>query len=517
MAVDNTIQKIINGLEVLIVADGLNSIPDINVKENTDMTRLISEVVNMEISVDPSNENLVPAIFKSLNEKLSGVDNVVLNEINNISMKFASELESCFSVLKDDIAVKVKDLQNNIKERYVQYIKREGADSLLEENDNLNVTENDYVFIKWKNINTPSEMNTVISEACTNVNLTNHDINSFNLSVIKEKLLFKTSTIDTSPETIKEIEDALVEFANDDSYNLTDVSVRLFLNMLISENSYATYFNRILSTLIVNPANTVVELLSFCDNYITFADIVSKDKVGISDKMIAEAYSTFIGNVNAMMKTIYACLYICLHIKTTVFNNKLILTKNIINGDEYDKFVEEGHHIEEIYKFLKAFHRTIDVPTNGISTASIIVAETDKRLQQENVSIELESKIIKSRCLNLAYTSVTNEYAKPFLQQIYTDENSKYDYYLDKINRNIRIAKSALHGKFENLEDNLFAFIINSFYSDSLVSVLYESLGNEYSEMAKKSSTIEESDIISANIKTASDIILSYLVNKLCI
>jgi len=497
-------------------------IPSLQFKKMSDLFRISELLSNIEITnngdVDEIFDNVASQIIEKANdpEKTS-----ILNELNNISMSFANELENAFNIITNEVDPIVEDLKSKIKDRYVFNIKKEGAEEILEDTEDKTPILDDYVFLSWTGINSQNDIDDTISAATTNVGLNKQEISKFNLGIITTKSAFIGDFEDTTltEEAKKNAIDVLVKRFGSVSSTLNDNSLKQFINILTSSDQYSAFCKMNINKMKQQKlaVQNCIEFLNLSNNFDTLANAIRKDTAGLDSVLTQATIDKILNNIEVLRKTMYAYKYYCLYQKTVTFNGKLILSSNVINSPEYNTFVNEGHSLEDIYNFIKAMYDQRDLPMNGINTSTVLTEKIDDRLSKINKAKEMNASYIKNKSMISAFNVVCFDYIKDIVNDHVEDADSDdVKKTLSEYHAKMNHFSSKLRGKPENLDDALYEFVIHLKYEDTLIYTLYRQLGSEYINMSKNKENIDEMDIFSANTKVSIDIILDYLINRSC-
>jgi len=502
-------------------------LPNISFTKFSDLNRFVQELsgINVTINNNDSYEEIIDNISKGIIETgLSPENKQIMNDLNNISMSFASNIESAFSTITKVVDPIVSDLKEKIKDQYVFNIKKEGAENLLnDEKDNKPLLD-DFVILKWENLNSQMLVNDIINTACANANISKEDLNKFNLDIIIQKLSFAKDFKDNqiSKEAKDKVLDVLIKKYSNDSTEINDSVLNIFFDALTSLKAYTSLCKDIQKKM-KDTSRTVtncIEFISFFTNFDVFIKALKNGRIDLSDMLNQNVIDNILSNTDVVSKTLYAMKYYCLYQKNVFYKDKLILSNRVINDDEYQKYISKGNTLEDIYNYLKAMYPSGIIPIKGISTSSVLNTDITEKLIKANKAKEFKETYIKVNALNKAFSLVCTNYIKDILD---SEEKDNEDHLSDKFIHELKESvekinrfSSRLQGRIENLDDVLYEFIIHLNYEDTLIYTLYKNLGKEYIDLAKAKEDIDSSDIFAANAKVTSDLILNFMFNKLC-
>lgn len=498
-------------------------IPPISFTKLSDLNRFVQELSNVDVANSGNQSEFMDNLSKAVIEL--GEDpknNTIINSLSNLSTSFASDIETAFSTITKDVDPIVEELKAKIQDQYIFNIKKEGAENLLEDDQDKTPALDNFYILKWENLNSPTSVNDVISTACSDANINKEELNKFNLSVIIEKVSFagQFKHTEVSPEATKAATDALTKRFSSVSSDINDSLVKMFFSLLTSQKSYIAFCTN-LKAKMKNPSlvlSNCIEFISLVTNFTSFGTSIKNGTVDLSNVLNQNTIDNVEANIDVVLKTCYAMEYYCLYQKNFLYDGKLILNKTTINNVEYEKYVTEGNSLENIYNFLKAMYPDRNVPINGISTSTVTGTNIADKLSKVNQSKEFQEKFIKSTALNKAFSFTCTDYVKDILNSNKEDNelSNRFVHELKESAQKVNRFTSRLQGKLEKIDDVLYEFVIHMNYEDTLVYTLYKKLGQGYINLAKAKTDIDEKDIFAANTQASIDLLLEYLINKLC-
>ena len=160
----------IQPLKVLFLQDNFSEIPDIKIKPNSDIGLIASSVASLALTAAPAEDGRtqIANIFDDISGYIDDNQNILrLQSLEYSSKAFATTIENSYETLNVTISATVDNIRKGIDTRYIELMKREKAEGLIE-GDVIEANENDYSFLEWGRLTSSMIQNEVVEAACTN-------------------------------------------------------------------------------------------------------------------------------------------------------------------------------------------------------------------------------------------------------------------------------------------------------------------------------------------------------------
>lgn len=509
---------VIAPMRELVLQEKVADMPEIELKGDTDISLLVSNIATAAFTQEPtsSQKKRVMSMFDTMTEYFEDDTNIIRTQsTDHISKSLGSILENAYSTVINEIGSMVDDLRSQIEDKFAYYLKIEKADDLLDQA--VEVTENDYTFLKWEKLRSPARHIEITEQACENINLNRVDLSVVNLGYIQSKLKFSDgfSTISLEKDTREAVLDSLLSTFTADSYGISEQRITRFLKVGLSQVDYSTFCATIQSQMkkITETPSNVIFLLQLANDFQT---IMGRAKIVMADHTDSNTLSSFVKNLDSVYKTVTAVLYYCLYNKQVRFKDKLILTKNIINNETYQAFLKDGKTINDIHNYLKAYHLSTELPTGGISLELVMNSDVAERLNKAAAVNKTNAKFIKSKCLIKAYQYTLNTFIKQIMEEDlfgYTDDRS----IVKKFAVIAKARSNMFGGDIGKVDDALYDVLISTFYSNDLTATVFSYMRKSMTDLSKSAESIDDVSILDAEVDASVYMLTDYLFDKLTV
>lgn len=506
---------VIAPMRELMLQEKVANIPDIELKGNTDISLLVSNIATASFTLDATSspKKKMNATFDTITEYFDDDTNVIRTQsVEHITKALGAILENSYGTIVEDIGSMVDDLREKIERRFSEHLASNGADDLLE--NDVEVTEADYAILRWEKLRSPSRQDEIITTACSNINISTEKLTLVNLGHIQSKLKFNAAMVEVhlDPEVRQAILDKLLATFTTDKYGISEDRIDRFLKVSFSKVAYSTFCATILAKMkkIDDVPATVMFLLQLANDFQT---IMGRANMIISDKASASDLQHWVLNAKQLDKTMMAVLYYCLYHKQVKFKGKLLLSRTILNNDTYQKFLKEGHVIREIRDYLKAYYREVEVPLGGVSLNAVLTTNVSERLAKQSALNRTNARFIKTKYLMQAYRVTMNE----FISKVIEEDLFSYSEDRSIVARFASIAKSrsiAFNGDIGKVDDALYDVLITTFYPDDLVATVFSYTRRAMTNLALESD-IDDEKILDAEVDSSVHILTDYIYDKL--
>ncbi len=504
--------QVIQPLKELVIQDEFDKIPEIKLNPNSDLSLISSNVASLSMTTDPTEDRSAQTatIFDSIGDYMVDNRNLMrLQTIEHMSKSFAVSLENSYSVLNTTIAQTVDGIIASLTTRYTELMVREKAETLIA--DDHIPAESDYTILDWGNLNNIGKRNEVIDVACYNAGIKNPEMSSLSLSYIKKKADFSSSFADTNipDEVAEKVLAKLNEVFTGEGSIIDPQHVKQLWSIITSKNSYSGFCSLTMTKFDDN-RNVVLNCLHFLEITEIFESICDGVPQLVVDELGENTYQSVLSNIETLGKTLFAIEYWLLAMKELVFDNKLILTKEILNGPIYEDFVGNGKSIVDVHNYLKAFYFDTTIPLNGISVDVVTSADTEERLTRSASKLLANATFIKSKCLIAAYEHamrqfILNDEAKVMFPQ--ANNRAFVPVFLK-----VAMAKASyLGGNIANVDKVVYDLIIETFYPNTLVATMYKYLGRNFDDLADNGDDITDSSIVESQCVAVIELLTDYL------
>lgn len=502
------VEQVINPLKELFLQDSLSGVPSITINENSDLGLISTDIASSAVTIKDheSEADQLNDIFNSIGNYFDNDQNVSrLSIIDKTSKSFALSLERSYEELNSKIIPLANTITEKIVNRYRELMIRENADNLL--TDQNEPSESQYSFLDWGS-KSPSEITEIIETACINANINVKDLTPSNLSYVIAKMNFSAGMKQINfPEDVKKtiIDKLIVAFKD----TLIEDDVQSYFRIVTDINAYTNFCNRLVQK--VNDAKNLGQsCLDVIQTVRSAMIFINKSKPVIADDLNLETIEDLASNIDILLKTIFALKYWLLLTENLTFKDKLIVSGTIINKPVYENFLREGKTISDIYKYLKAFHITTNVPSSGISLATVVSTDANDRLDKVNQRIESNTSFIKSKCLINAFTfsmqQLTNDEIIVSTFPELESNDVKQAFYKFAIN-----LSNNLKGNIDNVSDVVLSSIIFFFHKGSIIEVLYRYLGSNFSNLVDEGEDIDNESILQSQCNAVTELLIDFL------
>ena len=507
----------IQPLKELFLQDNFQAIPDIQLKPNTDLSLITSNVASLAISTSPNTDfkTQVSDIFDSIGEYFQDGRNILrLQTIEYTSKSFAEILESSYSILNDTITPAVDLIRKDIEARYIELMKREKAEGLIT-TAVVEPHENDYTFINWGDLSSPALQNEIVDNACFNANISTPSLSPLCLAYIARKVNFVSEFKGLSiPEnvsaTIIEKLKAIAENIEGIHTDAVTQAWNIFTNKLDYDNFCRRIGDKFLRTrdMVSNCTEFMATVKSITSMMVPVKNVASED-------LSANSMQDLVDNIAVVSKTIYAIQYWLLIAKEQKFKNKLILSPNTLNGETYQDFVSDGKSITDVHNYLKAFHLDTTLPLDGIHVDTVKNANVDERLEKSSSKLRANALFITSKCLIGAYEYGVTKFIRDGAMTVIFPHSEEPMFIARFVKRAMERA-SFLGGKVANLDKVLYDLIIGEFYKDSLIATMYKYLGTGFDNLIDNEATdITDDRIVENQCDSIVDLLVDYMFKQI--
>lgn len=508
--------KAVEPIRELILQDEFGHIPEIKLKQYSDLGRLSADIKTFAVVITPTENEaeLISSVFDTIGDYTQDSANVqFLQDLDITAKSFAAAVESGYCTINQNITPTVNNLRNTIEERYITLMKREKAEQLI--SPDIEPTENDYTFLNWGMLNSQYNQHEIVENACANAN-TKAGVSALNLAYVVKKLNFSNSMSEIKLPA--ELNTVLVSrlvaaFSNAD---FVEKDIQSVWNILTNKSSYSSFCVKTQAKLenIKSVVNNCIEMVVKTTN---LRKVLAECKSLVASDLNPDTLQAFSDNIDAVSKTVYGMQYWLLVNKELKFKNKLILTSSVINRENYDEFVRGGRTITDIHNHLKAFHLNTTIPQGGISVQTVLDSDSKSKLEQANNKLRTNENYLKSKSLISAYDFAITRFVRD-QAVLETFPKLKEPAMVTKFITLAKNRASLLAGSIDKVDTIIYDLLIDTFHKDTSISTLYNHLGSGFNNLvASSTEDITDDNILESQCMSTADFLIDYLFNKLVV
>jgi hypothetical protein len=489
------------------------ALPNVKFSENADFRRIsdmILSKISLRVNSDTTDEELISDVLSQIESFLRKPEGQgIRTELEKAAALLSKEISLGFNTIHTNIYDTVTDLYKQIMDRQDDYLRRENAEYLINENAEPSL---DFGVLKWDQLKQSAYAEVVISSACKLANIPKEELNSLHLSYMKNKIIRPGFTkIDLNESLIDEVItnlDKIVTTRNSDE-------IKEVYDMLTKTSGYNGYCAFIKARITDNkPADSCAKLA----DKVELVRLVLKGLEIVPLNISEDTRTSLFNNAKLIQESSYIAEYYLLLCKNVTFKNSLILDNGLLNGDELSKFLANGNALKDIAYYLRVYHENMPVPNSGVSTERIISSKDTVRgiVSKKNSELMLRMHTVKTSCITKAYYNVLMDFVKSTPEEdIPTTMNrNNFIFTCEGI---IKRTMDILVTKNGSVEDALYTFIIDMKYKNTVVSTLYKYLHKAYAKVTAEDERTDDTNIIArADSYVISTILSEFLVNKFC-
>lgn len=506
--------QVLQPLKELFLQDRFDDIPGFTIKTDSDFNLISSRMTSLAVTSTAldSHKDQVANSFDTLSEFIQDGTNLTrIQPLEYASKNFAAILENSYNTFHNDITPMVNTLKERIESRYTELMKRENAGELIGSDTEL--SESDYSFIVWDNLSSPLKQGEIIESACLDAGISSPALSTANLGYVVQKMVRSAEFTDVKTTELEPVLEKMISSLV--NANVSEEQVRTYWNAVTSTTSY-TNFSMLHRSNFVNTRDNAVNAIStiqLTNAFLSIGQMMPNMLAGVN----SDTATAISSNVGVLNKTIYAMQYWLLVCKELRFKGKLIMSRNVINRESFEEFVSNGGSISDINNYIKAFHLdSRPMPVDGISSVIVKSADVADRLLKASSKLKYNETFLKSKCLIAAYSLVMQQFCKETTTASGFTGNPEFFKQRFMYVADARV--NTLAGDIANLDKALYDIVVRVFHSDSLVSVLYKYLGNNFDDLTSAATEdITEVDIIKAQCDATAEMLTDYLFKMLVV
>ena len=438
-----------------------------------------------------------------------------VSELINSANMLGNKLNTLYSILSTELYDETNDLQKQIVETRDDYIKKNGHEAIItEDNGNDSNIELKANIIDWKEINTLGTTDEIMNTSKQMGNL--HNSNNL-LTITNSRMTIKNwkseiVNIDIPEEVKSNVVDTIKSRVPE---NISKEQILSVLTNLTINNNYKGLLNKLNTAMYAaQPGKDIPMLLDTFKTYSPILRAFQKGDINISNRDTDNIKENATNVFNILQ---CVALYTMSCRKLFQSTEVLILAEDIINDDVLQTFKLKNGKEEDIVKHIRMKYKKYNqpIPNMGVRSDEIIKFKDNvfKEYNSYCLAVKSKSQEIKNHATLYAYKQVLTNYLKN------VDEN-KIPSYLTRdsfVNFNIRhINKSAthLHSSNSSIEDCLYNFLLDTWYSNTpALKSMYTKLSNKYSLLASEheNGEINEEDKATATAEALIDMTIEFM------
>ena len=232
------------------------------------------------------------------------------------------------------------------------------------------------------------------------------------------------------------------------------------------------------------------------------------DAVNNVDLDLSESSMTELRKHLDIMRTISnTILYIANYYRNIVWKDSVLLPGPVANTDTMDDFVREGGTTTRLVQHYKKFYADMKIPVKGISGKFIL--QSAERLENE-VSAEAAKSLEninkeEKRIKRGSFIVTSVEYLR----------TKKLDPKFSNVASLERYAAAVFDSLGDSpIESCFYKLIMNSMYPNTITSMLYDRISNEYVSYAAKIGKLSKETCEELDEKVYADMISEYMVDQ---
>ena len=511
-----------------LLAENIDQLP--NVTFNPNITELSSEfkciAENLELRADADNVNLdtsklVTAQCEQYNKLKANPElELAFGAFDKLASKLSSEIGSVFQILANTIHPEVEQLTREIDERLVQLLKADNKEVVLNI-DNTEITPLEFEFVRWDDlIHQFGGEDVIISsfQGLMGSSALNFGTSDFSFtSDTREKLCITFSGDESTIKGLDSLDKTLAEYKEQfsdcpEKYQNLEETLQLLLgrygefrlpkpvNLYLSGNPLATVFN------------TTVD---FIKKHIDCIPLIKKMTFNFNN--FAQQLLTH--NLEALENQLTLCAYLLLICRKS-YHDILIIGGKQLNGDLAEAMQESQLTFNDITIFLMFVHRqdTVELTDND-----------DYSLKDIKDAIEDAHKFIEQRRRNLLTNATATQitYKHRAVSEILVEYLENTDVTrvpmstpVDQFIHSQRVVlesrlRSLDSGDDNNLNSFLYKFIIDTYYSGTIIATAHELFGKEMTELLQTKASFDGQDVDKVNISVAAKLAANFLMSTI--
>lgn len=402
--------------------------------------------------------------------KASGLYDSLFSAMNDTANMLAQGINKSYTILSEEIAEKVEEIEEDV-DRNIAADTEDQVEEDSEAGDNVAASMHTLDWAMY--INSLGGYEFLVNNYKDKYNYPTNNFSDISYACHKGKMAI--TSLNQNNELRDELAKSVGKACGDDEiakFNLMSV-------MKLATDPYA--FNEAvynLNALADSPAvgKHVAKVCAMIDAIRDVLPIAMRCKPNVS----AQTRETLAANLQKVNDLLLLSGYALIPTRK-YFANSLMMTANLINGDNYDDYINQGGTLVDAHNYMRVFCKSrndIDVPAQGISGKAILsktpelkakFAERKQELNRKRMRAELSTS---SRAVQHALVSYLDS-----VDDTHLPANMTRKEFMDfNTGRAIRVGDRLDASPDENRNNLLYNFVLDTHYAGTFVSDLHHRL-----------------------------------------
>ena len=249
----------------------------------------------------------------------------------------------------------------------------------------------------------------------------------------------------------------------------------------------------------------VIYALSFVKIFGSIVKEYSKQNLLLSDKSIANLNN----NISIINEYVRGAAFYAEQHRRTTFANTLIFANRLVNGDNWDEYLENGGTKLDLEHHIQVMYGKFPIGNTGITINEVL----DKRETVKNFTQLNDTQIQNT------LTKKINEYTKSALESVVGSyfvndaQMNKIVYDKNLADRISFHADNMLANK-TSYEETIYSILFDIKYRDGFTKELYDKLELAFKDTVCSKKDVDVDDIAVAKAKVISDIVNDFMVKN---
>lgn len=457
----------------------IDDLPDVVFSEDSEFAQIhqfISEKIQVAIDPDTSVSDAINMIVDQIEAIMADpANNSRLADLDRAAGLLTQQVSGSFQQLRYNISDQVDALASEINEEFTKELRSQGAEILLGDQEEPSV---DFGVIRWGTLSQGNYVNEVIENASAIAGLRDKKVSQTNWNYIKNKLpLQGFQPIDIHQDIFADFCDKVNNVVT--THNLeecTDV-LRIFLKA----QRFSGFCNNIGRKATGRPEDFswLLDRVNLVKQVLKAVAIVPMD---LSDETKAKLQD----NVKLVRQGVSAAEFYLLVLKEK-YQNSLILSPELLNGEVLTKFTNSGGTMADIAYHLRAYYDEVAVPMAGVDLNRVLEFKTrvNEIITSKNAQVKMKMTVIKAKAMNAAFHRILDNYLRTLPQEALPENHSPKSFYLDKYPQITKVMDQ-FQAQQDNVTDAVYRFVLAVWHDGQLVQTLFNYLGKEYVRLAER-------------------------------
>ena len=427
--------------------------------------------------------------------------------LDTIAHRLGQSVLATFNVLKNEITPEVDKLKAEVEKLVATRLQQDGKNIVLE---NTGKISTNYNILEWENlISRVGGAQMIVDKFKTlsdgySINFNMSDLNN----VVRKLELDEEIVLD--PEAEKDTEERIEEVSN----VVPDEEIKELFKLVRDKYAYAKAAHNLISaTLNTNVSSKALELITpILDHQYDVVRRMKNVALNLPEEYINKIHAN-IDKVLAMFDTAaYAYLVLRKH-----YGASLVIDTNTINGDQMDEFKSKGGKLEDVTKYLMVYYPTGNIPDTGIDISTMMKAkqDTDNKYGAMMSSMISNRNAILRQYNNAALRDTLNKYLMEMPVNKLPDNTNNEQFMQMKKGLVLKACNSLDASEDENMDNVLYAFVINTHYEGTAVMEAHNLFGAEMVKQIEANKDINNDTYSMIDAKVAASMCANFIANEL--